>query len=128
MGSARKLAAASVVALGVQPGHANDNAGTHMTAGVILERMSASDRFTYVAGMIEGFAFHRYHNDTRDAGKPDSTGLSMRRSAQTGTESGPRASRYRCAGAVQWRGAGSAESGIGPWRAAYTHAYARINK
>ena len=39
---------------------------TEMTAGVVMERMEADERYTYVAGIIEGLAYARYARDGRD--------------------------------------------------------------
>ena len=34
-----------------------------MTAGVVAEKMSAGERYTYVAGIVEGLAYARFQKD-----------------------------------------------------------------
>ena len=41
---------------------------TSMTAGVIMEKMSSAERFSFVAGIVEGLAQSRYMQDGK---KPD---------------------------------------------------------
>lgn len=56
--------------VGAHPAFATD-----MTAGVIMERMSASERFIYVSGMIEGLAYSRFLRDSAAAGSKDERGM-----------------------------------------------------
>jgi hypothetical protein len=58
-------------ALGIHPASATD-----MTAGLILEQMQPRERFTYVAGMIEGIAYARFRKDSAAAGSKDERGMS----------------------------------------------------
>ena len=55
----------SVVALGAAI-VANDVPAQTMTAGVIMEKMEAGDRYTYVAGIVEGLAHARFIKDNKD--------------------------------------------------------------
>ena len=48
-------------ALSVGTAHAED-----LTAGVVMEKMDGGERYTYVAGIVEGLAHARYINDDRD--------------------------------------------------------------
>lgn len=40
---------------------------TELTAGVVMEEMEAAERYTYIAGIIEGLAYARYVRDGQDA-------------------------------------------------------------
>jgi len=40
-------------------------AQTTMTAGVVMEKMPQSDRYPFVAGIIEGLAYARYMKDNK---------------------------------------------------------------
>lgn len=37
-----------------------------MTAGVIMQKLQGEDRYTYVAGIIEGLAHGRFVKDSKD--------------------------------------------------------------
>jgi hypothetical protein len=45
---------------------ANDVTAQALTAGVVMEKMEGSDRYTYVAGIIEGLAHARFVKDNKD--------------------------------------------------------------
>lgn len=49
------------IAVGPQESRAED-----FTAGVVMEKMDAGDRFMFVAGVIEGLAHARYEADGRE--------------------------------------------------------------
>lgn len=37
-----------------------------MTAGVVMEKMSAGDRYLYIAGIVEGLAHARFVKDNKE--------------------------------------------------------------
>jgi hypothetical protein len=39
---------------------------TEFTAGVVLDKMSAGERYTFIAGIVEGLAHARYEADGRE--------------------------------------------------------------
>ncbi|WP_146170129.1 hypothetical protein [Bosea sp. 124] len=45
---------------------ANDVSAQTLTAGVVMEKMEAGDRYTYVAGIVEGLAHARFVKDNKD--------------------------------------------------------------
>ena len=49
--------------------------GTKMTAGTIMEEMNPADRFLFVSGMVEGFAYARFRSDSTKAGSKDEAGM-----------------------------------------------------
>ncbi|GAB5470459.1 MAG: hypothetical protein Kilf2KO_34890 [Rhodospirillales bacterium] len=51
-------AVTAAVMLGITPAHADD-----ITAGSVLERMNADERFFFMAGIVEGLAYARYKAD-----------------------------------------------------------------
>lgn len=59
-----KAAIAAVICASAQPVFANDSDGTPMTAGVVVERMNAPDRFLYVSGMVDAMAYERFARET----------------------------------------------------------------
>lgn len=72
----RKSALAGVIAAGMAIGaFANDNKGSPMTAGLVMEKMSAGERYSYVAGVVEGFAHARFLQDTRRHGQKSQSGM-----------------------------------------------------
>ena len=71
----RNAAIASAMLVGSIPAIANDNAGTAMTAGVIMEKMKPGERFTYVSGLIEGLAYARFLKDSTAKGVNDQEGM-----------------------------------------------------
>ena len=71
----KKLAVAGALALGVNTAFANDNAGSPMTAGLVMEKMPAGERFSYVAGIVEGFAHARFLYETREQGRKTQAGM-----------------------------------------------------
>lgn len=54
--------AAILISCLLSPAPANA-AGTHFTAGVVMEKMSAAERYTFVAGIVEGLAMARYKKE-----------------------------------------------------------------
>ena len=50
-------------------------ADTAMTAGTLVEKMPASERYTYVAGVIDGLAYARFQKDTATAGVKSEDGM-----------------------------------------------------
>lgn len=45
---------------------ASDAPAQTMTAGVIMEKMDGRERYTYVAGVVEGIAHARFIKDNKD--------------------------------------------------------------
>jgi len=52
---------ACIPALSIGAANAED-----LTAGVVMEKMDGGERYTYVAGIVEGLAHARYMMDNRD--------------------------------------------------------------
>jgi hypothetical protein len=50
-------------------------ADTAMTAGTLVERLPVSERYTYVAGVIDGLAYARFQKDTAAAGEKAEDGM-----------------------------------------------------
>lgn len=72
----RQSAVAAALLLGASQAQANDNEdGTAMTAGVIMEKMKPSERFIYVSGVVEGLAYGRFLRDTEKAGQKQQAGM-----------------------------------------------------
>lgn len=71
----RKLAVAGALVLGVNTAFANDNAGSPMTAGLVMDKMPVRERFSYVAGIVEGLAYARFRKDTAAKGGNDVSGM-----------------------------------------------------
>lgn len=46
-----------------------------MTAGMILEKMKADERFAYINGMVEGIAYARFRKDTLATGGKNESGM-----------------------------------------------------
>lgn len=59
----KKVRASAVAGLGLLCANIAQ-ADTALTAGVILEKMSAEDRFTYYTGIIHGLAYARFRKDS----------------------------------------------------------------
>lgn len=62
----RCIAACSGIALVVTLAASPAFSQTEFTAGVVLEKMGPGDRYTFIAGIIEGLAHARYEADGRD--------------------------------------------------------------
>ena len=71
----RYTALAGAMLLGAQAAHANDNPGTAMTAGVIMEKMPEDSRYYFISGIIEGLAYARFLKDTNAAGSNAQSGM-----------------------------------------------------
>ena len=56
---------AAVISL-VAPLTTQNAFATDFTAGVIMEKMDAKERFPYVAGVVEGLAYARYRRDNEN--------------------------------------------------------------
>ncbi|MBB4267912.1 hypothetical protein [Roseospira visakhapatnamensis] len=41
-------------------------ADTELTAGVVLQRMNTTQRFSFIAGIVEGLSYARYLRDGKD--------------------------------------------------------------
>lgn len=67
----RNSALAGTLVLGAQTA----SAGTAMTAGTVLDKMSTDERFSYVAGMIDGLAHARLQKDTLAKGVAEQEGM-----------------------------------------------------
>ena len=63
------------VLLGVGIASANENDGTPMTSGVILEEMPVRERTTYVMGVIDAMAYARFRKDTEASGENEMSGM-----------------------------------------------------
>lgn len=73
--AARNLALAGAVLLGSGVAFAEDNRGTPMTAGLIMQKMPVRERFSYIAGIVEGLAYSRFRKDTQAKGGKDTGGM-----------------------------------------------------
>lgn len=71
----RNTAFAGATLLGAQPATANDNAESFMTAETIMREMTVDERFLYVSGIVEGFAYRRLESDTAATGAHDESGM-----------------------------------------------------
>jgi len=71
----KKIVVAGAVLLGASSAFANDNKGTAMTAGVIVKKMPARERASYVMGMIDAMAYARFVKDTKAKGEKDQAGM-----------------------------------------------------
>ena len=69
------LALGMDAATGLSALAANDNEGTPMTAGVVVEKMSARERATYVMGIVDALAYARFVKDTAATGESDQAGM-----------------------------------------------------
>lgn len=48
-----------------------------MTAEVIMSKMTPEDRYTYMAGIVEGLAYARYRNDNKGVEEDSKTATGM---------------------------------------------------
>lgn len=71
----RNIGVAGVLFASNVPVYANDNPGTPMTAGAVVEKLSADEFFLYVSGMIEGLAYARFLKDSAAAGEKSQDGM-----------------------------------------------------
>lgn len=71
---ARNIAVAGAVLVGTSTVFANDN-GTPMTAGVVVDEMPIRERTSYVMGIVEGLAYARFVQDTKEKGEQDQSGM-----------------------------------------------------
>lgn len=71
----RNTAIGAAALMGTQTALANDNSGTAMTAGVIMEKMPGDKRFYFVSGIIEGLAYARFLRDTKASGGNPESGM-----------------------------------------------------
>lgn len=62
----KKSAIHAAIAVNSAMGVSAASADTPLTAGVVAERMEASDRVPYAAGLVEGIAFARYQLGNQD--------------------------------------------------------------
>lgn len=62
-------AAVIAVATGGYPARAAED----FTAGAVLDKMTASQQYTFLAGVIEGLAYSRYHQDNKNTGAAKDT-------------------------------------------------------
>lgn len=46
-----------------------------MTAGAVMTRMEAKERFSYVYGIVEGLAYARFRKDSLASGNKDEAGM-----------------------------------------------------
>ncbi len=65
--TSKRQAFIAAFTLGVIATFHSAKAETAFTAGVLLEKMPAADRFTFVAGVVEGLAYARYLADGKQA-------------------------------------------------------------
>ena len=56
-------------------GAAAAHAETAMTAATVLEELSADERFSYIAGIVDGLAHARLETDTLAKGESDQEGM-----------------------------------------------------
>lgn len=57
------IGTAILVALAVGP---QDACAEDFTAGVVMEKMAPKERYTFIAGIIEGLAYARFEGDSRE--------------------------------------------------------------
>ena len=61
----RKAAAGLAVCLAPLPFVSSQALAQDMTAGVIMEKMPQTERYPFVAGIVEGLAYARYARDNK---------------------------------------------------------------
>ena len=72
----RNAAVAALVTLGgTELSVANENQGTAMTAGVVMDKMPVRERTAFVMGIVEGLAQARFRKDTERKGSADQSGM-----------------------------------------------------
>lgn len=71
----RNATFACATLLNAQAALASDNAESFMTAETVMREMPIDERFSYVAGIVEGFAYRRLERDTNIAGERDVSGM-----------------------------------------------------
>lgn len=71
----RNISIGVAMPMGAQTAVANDKNNAAMTAGTLVDSMKPSERYTYVAGIIDGLAYARFRNDTAAKGSRFEDGM-----------------------------------------------------
>lgn len=72
----KQSALATALFFGASNAIANDNQqGTAMTAGALMERMDPNQRFVFMSGVVEGLAYARFVRDTKQSGTKEYLGM-----------------------------------------------------